>query len=110
MNRLDVVQLLLRHGADVNTPGLWGRTPLLFASVRGHLEVVRWLLEHGADVSAKDADDDFTSLHLAARYGRFETVRTLLKYNADTNARTTPSAPRYIWHPNTDASTSYDFC
>ncbi|KAN0141591.1 hypothetical protein V8E53_000053 [Lactarius tabidus] len=87
MNQLNVVQLLLRHGADINAPGLWGRTPLLFASVRGHLEVVRWLLEHGADVNAKDADDDFTSLHLAARDGRFETVRTLLKNNADTNAR-----------------------
>jgi ankyrin repeat protein len=88
MNRLDIVQSLLRHGVDVNTPGGWGRTPLLFASVWGHLEVVRWLLEHGADVSASDKDDDWTSLHLAARYGKFEIVRTLLKYNADTNART----------------------
>ena len=87
MNRLKVVQDLLRHGADVNAPGMWERSPLLFASVQGHLEVVRWLLEHGADVNAKDQDDDDTSLHLAARNGEFEVVRTLLKHNVDINAR-----------------------
>jgi ankyrin repeat protein len=87
MNHLEVVQSLLRHGADVNAPGVWGRTPLLFASVQGHLEVARWLLEHGANVNAKDKDDDWTSLHLSAMNGHFEIVRTLLKHNAATNAR-----------------------
>ena len=87
MNRLNVVQCLLRHGADVNAPGLWGRTPLLFASYWGRLEVVRWLIEHGADVNAKTSDDQETSLHLAATRGHFEIVRTLFKHNADINAR-----------------------
>ena len=32
MNHLKIVQSLLKHGADVNAPGLWGRAPLLFAS------------------------------------------------------------------------------
>ncbi|KAN0141599.1 hypothetical protein V8E53_000061 [Lactarius tabidus] len=86
-NHLKVVQTLLRHGADVNAMGRWGRTPLVFASSRGHLEVVRWLLEQGADVNAKDQDDDRTSLHLAAYCGHLEIVRTLVKHNADTNSR-----------------------
>jgi ankyrin repeat protein len=86
-NHLKVVQSLLRHGADINAPGRWERTPLLFASVQGHLEVVQWLLEHGANVNAKDAGDSCTSLHLAASYGCFEIVRTLLKHNTDINAR-----------------------
>ena len=86
-NHLKVVQSLLRHGADVNAPGLWGRTPLLFASECGCLEAVRWLLEHDADVNAKDAHDDWTSLHLAARTGHFEVFRTLLEHNADANAQ-----------------------
>ena len=63
-NHLKVVQSLLRHGADVNAPGLWGWTPLLFATYVGHLEVVRWLLEHGAEVNAKGKNNQ-TSLHLA---------------------------------------------
>ena len=87
MNRLKVVQSLLRHGADVNAPGLWGRAPLLFASYWGCLEVARWLIEHGANVNAKDEDDGHTSLHLAAYRGHFEIVRTLFKHNADINAR-----------------------
>ena len=32
LNHLKIVQSLLKHGADVNAPGLWGRAPLLFAS------------------------------------------------------------------------------
>ena len=86
INHLKVVQSLLRHGADVNAPGVWGRTPLLFASVKGHLEVVRCLVEHGADVNAKDQYDT-TSLHLAAFCGHPEIVMTLLKHNADINAQ-----------------------
>ena len=88
MNRLKVVQSLLRHGADVNATGMWGQTPLLFASDWGHLEVVRWLLQHDADVNAKDEVEDWTSLHLAASRGHSETVRALLNHNADTNALT----------------------
>jgi hypothetical protein len=83
---LNIVQLLLTHGADVNAPGLWGRTPLLFASVWGHLEVGRWLLEHGADVNAKDNDNDCTSLHMTASSGHLEFVRMLLRNHADLDA------------------------
>ena len=88
LNHLNVVQSLLRHGAGVNAPALWGRTPLLFASYWGRLEVARWLIEHGANVNAKDEDDHETSLHLAAYHGHCETVRTLFKHNANINART----------------------
>ena len=87
MNRLTVVQSLLRHGADVNAPGLWGRTPLLFASDWGYLEIARWLIEHGADVDAKASNSHHTSLHLAASGGHFEIVRMLFEHDADINAR-----------------------
>ena len=85
-NHLKIVQSLLRHGADVNATGMWGRTPLLFALSEGYLEVVRSLLEHGADVDAKNLFN-WTSLHMAAYYGHFETAWILLKHNADVNAR-----------------------
>ena len=86
MNRLKVVQSLLRHGADVNAPGAWERSPLLFASLWGRLEVAQWLIEHGADVNAKDEDDQI-SLHLAVSNGHFEIVRILCQHDADINAR-----------------------
>ena len=88
MNRLKAVQSLLRHGADVNAPGLWGRTPLLFASDWGCPEIARWLIEHGADVNAKASEDQYTSLHIAASRGHLEIVRILFEHNADINART----------------------
>ena len=84
MDHIKVVQSLLRHGADVNASGMWGMTPLLFASCWAQPELVRRLLEHGADVNAKDMYG-YTSLHLAAGERQLEIVRTLLKNDADIN-------------------------
>jgi hypothetical protein len=52
---LDVVQMLLRYGADVNAVDGSGRTALLAAARTGDSpRVVRTLLEGGARVEAKD--------------------------------------------------------
>jgi ankyrin repeat protein len=114
-NHLNIVQSLLRHGADINAPGRWvrpGGDPLSFPppspNTRAFLNMMdshntpsvisgdlpssklsRHLevaLQVG-HVNAEDKYDGCTSLHLAAYYGHFEIVRTLLKHNADTNAR-----------------------
>lgn len=52
--RLDLVEVLLLHGADVNRPNGFGSTPLHTASENGHLGIAFLLLEHGAHVTAKD--------------------------------------------------------
>ena len=46
---LELVRLLLRHGADVNGRRKDGLTALHSAAYRGHLAVIRALLERGAD-------------------------------------------------------------
>ena len=48
------VDILLKHGADVNAKDLAGLTPLHWAVVRGNKLCIRYLLERGADISAKD--------------------------------------------------------
>jgi len=48
-NVLEVVELLLTHGADVNGRRKDGLTPLHSAAYRGHLKVIHYLLDHGAD-------------------------------------------------------------
>jgi ankyrin repeat protein len=110
-NHLDVVQSLLRLGADVNALGGWGRTPLMFASAWAYLKVGRWLLEHGADVNAKEAHSDQTSLHLAAFQVQIEFVRTLLKHNADANARINRGrTPLHVALMDVTVSKLYGYC
>jgi len=45
---LEVVRLLLRHGADVHTQPKNGVTPLQLAMSSGHAETAQLLLEYGA--------------------------------------------------------------
>ena len=51
---MDVVQLLLQHGADVHAAD---DGPLQWASANGHTAVVQLLIQHGAVLPA-ELDDD----------------------------------------------------
>jgi len=55
---LEIVKLLLHHGADPNSPvspGEFEYTPLSQAAQTGHVEIVKLLLQNGADANAADA-------------------------------------------------------
>lgn len=53
-----ILDLLLTHGADVNSiDGDCGQTALHYAVSCGHIESVRVLLKHGADRSIRDSDE-----------------------------------------------------
>jgi ankyrin repeat protein len=52
--KLSIVQVLVQHGADVNTVDHKGRTPLCGACLYQHASVAAFLLEAGADVHAVD--------------------------------------------------------
>ncbi len=63
---LEVVALLIEHGADINfRDGDTGMAPLHNASIRGHLEICELLLAHGAQVNVI-AEDGSTPLIDAA--------------------------------------------
>eukprot|EP00443_Scrippsiella_acuminata_P055851 CAMPEP_0115528120 /NCGR_PEP_ID=MMETSP0271-20121206/83222_1 /TAXON_ID=71861 /ORGANISM="Scrippsiella trochoidea, Strain CCMP3099" /LENGTH=110 /DNA_ID=CAMNT_0002960021 /DNA_START=11 /DNA_END=340 /DNA_ORIENTATION=+ len=51
---LEVCQLLLETGAEVEAMDHMQKTPLTYASRAKHFEVCRLLLEQGADVEATD--------------------------------------------------------
>ena len=83
-NRLDIIMLLLEHGADANYPDNNGETPLHFASQWGYIDIVRLLLDRGADASYPD-NYGGTPLHIASQRGFIDIVRLLLHHGADAN-------------------------
>jgi ankyrin repeat protein len=50
----DIVELLVKHGADVNKPNAIGSTPLHYAASGNSEHIIRFLLKHGADKTVKN--------------------------------------------------------
>ncbi|XP_065193353.1 uncharacterized protein LOC135824548 [Sycon ciliatum] len=68
---------LLDSKANPNQPDEYGRTPLHYASERGHIDCMRHLLEGKADPNQPDKDGN-TPLDMAARLGRLHFVKCLV--------------------------------
>ena len=77
----DVVELLLKAGADVNAKSKGGWTALMYASNNDRKDVVELLLKAGADINAK-GKDGWTALMLASNNGYEGIVKLLKKHSA----------------------------
>ena len=80
------VRALLTRHADVNRPSGDTATPLIRASLRGHLPVVDVLLAHGANPDVAD-ECGRTALHYAAGCDQSTIVRRLVQAGANVNSR-----------------------
>lgn len=76
---LELVQMLIQRGADVNKTG-WA--PLHYAASKGNLEIVALLVENSAYIDA-ESPNGTTPLMMAAMYGTPATVSFLLQEGAD---------------------------
>jgi ankyrin repeat protein len=93
-----VVELLIKRGADVNAKGVeFGDTPLHMAAYSGQAEIAKLLIENGADVNAKygyEGESGETPLHWALSTGGYtnyprniEIVKVLVENGADVNIK-----------------------
>jgi ankyrin repeat protein len=80
---LEIMELLLSHGADVNSLNAQGATALHDAALAGQRPAAEALLKHGANIDARDSESGATPLHQAASWGRRSVVELLLARHAD---------------------------
>ncbi|KAF8529531.1 ankyrin repeat-containing domain protein [Hysterangium stoloniferum] len=84
---IEVVQLLIKEGVDINLqPGGNYDTALIAACHTGRIEIVQLLLKEGADINVQTGGR--TALIAACHTGRIEIVQLLLKGGADINVQT----------------------
>ena len=86
----ELVELLIRYGADVNATGSTCITPISVAARYGHPKILKLLLQHGADARAA-RDRGKTLLHIVASSEKqssdfWEAVSTCIRLLVDHNA------------------------
>ncbi len=98
---LEIAEILISRGADLDADDPYYSTPLYLAVEEGHPEVVEFLISKGAKVNVKSSRSGYTPLHRAAwgpvarRFGQGaeeqpqykEIVALLIARGAEINAR-----------------------
>lgn len=88
---VEMVDILLKNGANIDAKDRQNRTPLFYAAAHGEAKVVEKLLQYGANVNAKSSLFAYsyhisdTSLHYAIRNGNSEIVKILLQHGVNPN-------------------------
>ena len=90
--------LIDHHTYNVNGKDDYGRTPLHWAAINGHLPAVQYLLGRGADINSKGCYGD-TPLHDAANNGHLQTVQHLVDRGATINVKAGNGDTPLSWSP-----------
>jgi hypothetical protein len=87
---IEMMELFVSRGANVNRMNQAREQALMHAAWRGRVEAVRWLLDRGAQLNRKGLE--WSAIHYAAFAGQEEVLRLLLERGADVNARSVNGA------------------
>ena len=82
-NILDFVELLLKHGAQVNAPTIDGTTPLMIACKNGYLDLVNMLLKQKKiSVGQRDNNGNTSNIsHCQNRVGEMAIQSKIVPYH-----------------------------
>ncbi|KAJ6178148.1 hypothetical protein N7519_008609 [Penicillium mononematosum] len=83
-DQVEVVSLLLKHGANVNAEGGYYGCALQAATSRGSLEIMKMLIDHGAAVDGHTGNFG-SALIVAIKEGHLNLVKLLLDKGANVN-------------------------
>ncbi|KAG5677884.1 hypothetical protein PVAND_007601 [Polypedilum vanderplanki] len=83
---LNIVKMLVKHGANVNHCTDTNSTPLRAACFDGRLDIVQYLVNHNADLNLPNIYNN-TCLMISSYRGHDDVVEFLLKNGAQVNAQ-----------------------
>jgi len=84
---IPMMDLFVRHGADVNRENAFHEQALMLAVWKDRREAAVWLLDRGARINRQG--NEWSALHYAAFAGHEELAQYLVQKGADVNARST---------------------
>lgn len=86
---LEIMEILVRHGAELSGTDRWGKTCLHCAAHCGEVEVGRWICKMSCDGSLRALVDQEgkSALHAAVISGVLDMVKELVSYGFDINAK-----------------------
>lgn len=86
--RIEIFNVLINHGADVNVTDNKGRGILHYAALYGRVEIIKEISNLNLDFNLRDEYSRRTPLHLAVKSGHLEVVIELLKNGANVDSET----------------------
>lgn len=81
-NKLDVVEIAVEMGCDVNATDNFGETPLHYAAKKGHQTILLFLIQNNAKTNEKNREGN-TPLHLAVSNGHERCTKALIFCSED---------------------------
>ena len=94
--KIEIMHLLISHGANIHDRTHNEMTTLMFAAIGGCIEIVRLLINLNVNLDSetnhvytpfRGSEDHMTALIYAAMYGHTEIVKVLIEHGANVNIR-----------------------
>jgi hypothetical protein len=86
-NKLDMIQLLINNGAELETPNEFGFTPVLTAIAMVNKPAFAMMVEKGIDINKKTGPKGFFPLKYAVTNANTNMLATVLALNPDLNQK-----------------------